>query len=195
MPVPHVRIPVQGAREQHSRTLDQHISVKAPRLSRALFRRIRALPIDSALRRRMTARTVGLAFDAYNRRDFDSILAAYDPEVENQIHHVGSLDGTHAGHAGWRLYWRGWFEAWDESHQEVTEIVDFADDRLLILGSIRCRNNARGMELQEPFGMLLTIRDGRIVRHEEWFDPRAALRAAGLTEEAPAAASAGSGTG
>jgi ketosteroid isomerase-like protein len=123
---------------------------------------------------------VRVAFEAYNRRDFDAVLAAYDPAVENHIHHVAGIEGVHHGHDGWRHYWRSWFEAWDESHQEAHEIIDFDDGRILILGRIRCANNARGMELEEHFGMLLTLRRGRVARHEEWFDQEAALRAAGL---------------
>ena len=58
--------------------------------------------------------------------------------------------------------------------------MDFADDRLLVLGHVRCRAEDRGVELREQIATLLTFRAGLIARHEEWFDHAAGLRAAGL---------------
>jgi ketosteroid isomerase-like protein len=51
---------------------------------------------------------------------------------------------------------------------EVGEVVDFADDRLLMLGRVRCRAEDTGIELEEPMAILLTFRGGLIARHEEW---------------------------
>ena len=58
--------------------------------------------------------------------------------------------------------------------------MDFADDRLLVLGRVRCRAEDTGIELEEQMATLLTYRAGLIARHEEWFDHAAGLRAAGL---------------
>jgi ketosteroid isomerase-like protein len=180
VPIPHVRMRVQPPPVRLHRTVDQRLALRMPKLVPALTRGVRSLPLRSRLRGAVTKRFVREGFAAYNRRDWDVVLAPYHPEVENDVHHVAGIEGVHHGHAGWRHYWQGWFEAWDESYMEAIEVVDFADDRLLMLGRVRCRAADTGIELEEPMAMLLTYRAGLISRHEEWFDQAAGLRAAGL---------------
>lgn len=162
------------------RTVDERLAVRLPKLTNALWRGMRSLPLRSRLRATLTKRLIRKVLAAYNRRDWDVILSGYHPDVENDVHHVAGIEGVHHGHAGWRRYWQDWFEAWDESYIEAFEVVDFADDRLLVLGRVRCRAEDRGIELEEHMATLLTYRAGLIVRHEEWFDHAAGLRAAGL---------------
>jgi len=162
------------------RTVDQRLLLRMPKLVPTLTRALRSLPLRSRLRSAVTKRLVREGSAAYNRRDWDVYLAAYHPEVENDVHHVAGIEGVRHGHAGWRHYWQGWFEAWDESYIEPFEVVDFADDRLLVLGRVRCRAEGTGIELEEHMATLLTYRAGLIARHEEWFDHAAGLRAAGL---------------
>lgn len=181
MAAAYVRMRLEPPPSLRHRTPDQWLAVRLPRLSRALTAGIRSLPLRSRLRRAFVARVTRLAFAAYNRRDFDAVLVLYDPRVENQVHHVSGIEGIRHGHEGWRHYWHGWFEAWDESYQVPNEVLDFSDDRVLVLGRIRCRSTDTGMELEEATGILLTFDRGAIVRHEEWFDQRAALAAAGVT--------------
>ena len=180
MPDSYMRIRIEPPPVRRHRTVDQRLALRFPKLVPATSRAVRSLPLRSRLRGALTRRFVREGLAAYNRRDWEVVLATYDAAVENDIHHVGGIEGIHHGHGGWRHYWEGWFEAWDESYQEAREVVDFADDRLLVLGRIRCRAADTAIELEEPMAMLFTFRAGLIVRHEEWWDHASALRAAGL---------------
>lgn len=109
-------------------------------------------------------------------------MGVYDPQVEIRRHHVQDIEGVYHGHDGWRHYWRLWFDAWDQSHMEPEEIIDF-EDRTLILGWTRCRAARSGLELEQPTAWLMTRGGGgTIVRHEEWWDHAAGLEAVGLKE-------------
>jgi ketosteroid isomerase-like protein len=178
--IPHVRMRVEPPAVRRHRTVDQRLALRMPELVHALSRGVRSLPLRSRLRGAVTKRFVREGFAAYNRRDWDVVLALYHPEVEIDVHHVAGIEGVHHGHAGWRYYWQRWFEAWDESYMQAVEVVDFADDRLLVLGRVRCRAADTGIELEEPMAILITYRAGLIVRQEEWFDHAAGLRTAGL---------------
>jgi ketosteroid isomerase-like protein len=180
MPGSHVRMRVKPPPVRRHRTVDQRLFLRMPKLVPAFTRGLRSLPLRSRLRSAVTKRFVRERFAAYNRRDWDVLLVGYHPEVENDVHHVAGIEGVRHGHAGWRHYWQGWFEAWDESYGEPFEVVDFADDRLLVLWGVRCRAEKTGIELEEQVATLLTFRAGLIARHEEWFDHAAGLRATGL---------------
>jgi len=152
-----------------------------PALSRAIASRLLSQSPRSRLRRAILEQAARSGFDAYNRRDWDVVLSAYDPQVEIRLHHVQGIEGVHHGHAGWRHYWRLWFDAWEESHMEPEEILDF-QDRTLFLGWTRCRAAGSGLEMEQPTAWLMTYRRGAVLRHEEWFDHAAALEAVGLKE-------------
>lgn len=155
---------------------------RLPSLNRAVASWAMGRSPHSSLRGRVVDHAVRSAFDAYNRRDWEVVLADYDPQVEIVLHHVQDLEGVYHGHDGWRHYWRLWLDAWDRSRMEPEEIIDFPD-RTLILGWTRCRATGSGLELEEPTAWLVTRGDhGTIVRHEEWWDHAAGLEAVGLTE-------------
>jgi ketosteroid isomerase-like protein len=164
------------------RSLDQRVAARMPRLYRAPATWVRRLSPQSSLRVIAVDQAVRSGFDAYNRRDWDVVLAAYDPQVEIRLHHVQDIEGVYDGHDGWRHYWRLWFDSWDESQMEPQEIVDFPD-RTLILGWTRCRAAASGLELEQQTAWLMTWGDGMtIARHEEWWDHAAGLDAVGLKD-------------
>jgi ketosteroid isomerase-like protein len=165
--------PIRGGR-----SLDQRLRASRPALFRSLAGRATSLSLGSRLRQALIDQAARAGFHAYNRRDWDVVLSAYDPGVEIVLHHVQQMESVRHGHDGWRHYWREWFDVWDESHMEPTEIIEFRD-RLLFLGFVRCHNR-HGLTLQEPSAWLMTLKDGVIVRHEEWWDHAAALEAVGI---------------
>jgi len=67
-----VRKPLR-VRERSSRTLDQRLAIRFPRLAAACFRLIGKLPPGSRVRQPVLQRAVRLAVEAYNRRDLDTV--------------------------------------------------------------------------------------------------------------------------
>ena len=76
-----VRVQVR-VRDQSTRTLDQRLAIRFPRLSAALARQLFKLPPSSRLRQAMLKRVIQLGAEAYNRRDLEAVVINYDPEIE-----------------------------------------------------------------------------------------------------------------
>src|SRR4051812_40672652 len=71
------------------RTPEQRLFARFPGLYRLLADAVSRLPPGSRLRRLMLARSIGLAYAAANRRDFDFVLIGWDPGSE--YHPSGDL--------------------------------------------------------------------------------------------------------
>src|SRR5436190_22038212 len=76
-----VRKPLR-ARERSSRTLDQRLLLRFPRLAAASFRLIGRLPPRSRVRQAALWRAIQLAVEPYNRRDLDVVASGFRPDLE-----------------------------------------------------------------------------------------------------------------
>ena len=73
-------------------------------------------------------------------------------------------------------------EVWGgENYVEPVELVDLGE-RLVVLANVPMRAQASGVPLIEAFALVLTLKDGRVIRQEEYYDHAEALGAAGLSE-------------
>jgi ketosteroid isomerase-like protein len=128
----------------------------------------------------MLARTVGLAYAAANRRDFDSVLTGWDPGSE--YHPSGDplppdLETVFYGHDGYLQLWRYWLDAFEDIRWDPEEIFDFGD-KFLVTTHQRGSGSGSGLAVSEPVFQLLTIRRGLVVRQEDFLDRSKALEAA-----------------
>ena len=53
-------------------------------------------------------------------------------------------------------------------------------DKVVVLGRLRARSRASGMDVDVPMGFVWTLRDGKAVHGRTFSDQAEALRAAGL---------------
>jgi ketosteroid isomerase-like protein len=130
---------------------------------------------------------VARLYDAIARRDLDGVLALYATEVEFDAsrHPLTRLIGgrrIYMGHEGLREFFRERREALADAEDTCDELID-AGDHVIVVGTIRGRGRASGIEVELKGGAgLWTIRDGKVVR-VAFFPTRAeALKAAGLSE-------------
>jgi uncharacterized protein len=108
---------------------------------------------------------------------------AFDPEVE--FVRIGS---DYPGLAG---EWRGldemwvaivdWLRSWEHLRVEAERFYDL-DDRVLVLSRETARGKHSGVLMDHEIGDLFTLRDGKIVRWENYWERAEALRAAGLQQ-------------
>jgi ketosteroid isomerase-like protein len=104
------------------------------------------------------------------------------PDIE-WIDDPSRADGaTHHGRDGVREALERWLESIDEYRFEVQRIVDCGDARVLVVGREFGRGAKSGAEISTVNYELLTFRDGKIVRYQEFYDRAEALEAAGLSE-------------
>ncbi len=119
--------------------------------------------------------------DAYNRRDFDTAVEDFDPEIEWVMPARQRSDSGRGPGAALRF-----FEEIDETMEELKlepqEFID-AGDRVATRLRHHGRGKGSGVEINEElYHQVATFRDGRIVRMEYFAEWDEALDAAGLSE-------------
>ncbi|MEZ5475778.1 MAG: nuclear transport factor 2 family protein [Steroidobacteraceae bacterium] len=114
-------------------------------------------------------------YAAFARRDIQAMLARLAPDVvwsepENPFNPAA---GTHRGHQGFLE----WVQIGREAEDiEVLEPQQFLADRdtVAVVGHMRCRARQTGRIYESDFVHVVTLRDGKIVRFQEFFDTYAA---------------------
>jgi uncharacterized protein len=104
-----------------------------------------------------------------------------DPEIEWAEDPQRADRRIYRGHAGVRESFEHWLAGFDDYSMEADEFID-CGDRVLVAGRERGRGAASGAVVSSRIYALLTIRDGKLLRYQEFYDERAARRAAGLSE-------------
>jgi ketosteroid isomerase-like protein len=119
--------------------------------------------------------------DAYNRRDFDTAVEHFDPEIEWVLPARQRSDSGRGPDAAIRF-----FEDIDETMEELRlepqEFID-AGDRVATRLRHHGRGKGSGVEIDEElYHQVATFRDGRIVRMEYFGSWDEALAATGVDE-------------
>jgi ketosteroid isomerase-like protein len=119
--------------------------------------------------------------EAYNRRDFDTAVKDFDPEIEWVLPARQASDSCQ-GPEAIKRFWNDIDENWEELWLESKEFID-AGDHVVTRLRHHGRGRGSGLEIEEElYHQVATFRDGKIVRLEyvaEWSE---ALAAAGLQE-------------
>ncbi|MDQ2939695.1 MAG: hypothetical protein M3R23_04095, partial [Actinomycetota bacterium] len=95
---------------------------------------------------------------------------------------AGLVEPCYRGPEGYRKYVATVDEVWGgENYLKPVELIDLGD-RFVVLADGTMRAQASGVPLTEAFGLVSTVKDGRTVRHQEYYDHDEALEAVGLRE-------------
>jgi ketosteroid isomerase-like protein len=180
-----VRKPLR-AHERSRRTLDQRLSVRFPRLADRYLRLIGRLPPRSHLRQAAVCRGIRLAAEAFNRRDIDALLAGYHPDFEfhpnRELVEAGLAEPCYRGRTGYLKYLTELFEVWGpDIRLEPVELIDLGD-RLVALGHTPGRAQASGVTLTGTYAVVGTLKDGKVIRQQDFLDHAEALEAVGLQD-------------
>jgi hypothetical protein len=173
------------ALDRPRRTLDQRLLLRFPRMTAAYVRLVGRLPPASKLRQAAIRRGVGLGIEAYNRRDLAAAVVGWDADFDYRpgLDWVkdGLVESSYRGLEGYRRYARIADEvAGGALYLKPIELIDLGD-RLVILADAPTRGHASGSPA-DPFAVIATLHDGRVVLAQEYFDHAAALEAAGLRQ-------------
>ena len=104
------------------------------------------------------------------------IPGAYDPELV-WLPHRSVTEGAYRGIDGIQRFaedTREHFERFELGY----ELLDLGEERLLAWGTVHFRARHSGIESEIPFGGLVTLRGGKILRWEDFGSKAAALEAA-----------------
>jgi ketosteroid isomerase-like protein len=172
--------------ERSSRTLDQRLSLRFPRLTAAFLRLIGNLTPSSRFRQAALARGLRLGAEAYNRLDLAAVVIAWRADFQyypaRNLVDAGLIEPCYHGHSGYRAYVSAAAEVWgSETRFEPTEFIDVGD-RLVVLAKAPMRAQASGVPLTLEFAYVATLKDGMTIRLQEFHDHTEALEAVGLRE-------------
>ena len=123
---------------------------------------------------------VQLAFEAIRRRDLDALLQLYDADIEFlPLTGTRVESGGYSGHAGVRDYFDEVAQVWEEMrpYAHTTQPVG---DHVVVAGGCAVRGFTSGVASDDPMAWVITLRDGKIVRHRGYHTAEEALEAVGL---------------
>jgi ketosteroid isomerase-like protein len=111
----------------------------------------------------------------------DLIRHACDPEIE-WVEAPERADGrTYRGHDGVLRAFQQWLDQFSEYGFETERLLDCGDD-VLVVGRERGRGAVSGAPVTSHIYQVLTVKNGKVLRFQEFYDHTVALRAVGLRE-------------
>ncbi len=110
------------------------------------------------------------SLEAFARGDFDTAFAAHDPATEWRTAADEPDQRTYRGIAELREFAAGLDELWEDRFADIMEFEDFIerDDWVVVPWSARMRGRGSGITVEVRETYALKVRDGRIVRVEEY---------------------------
>ena len=109
------------------------------------------------------------------------IARTCDPEIEWQEAPQRADARVSRGHDGVRESFERWLDQWDEYRTEAERFVDCGDD-VLVVAREHGRGASSGATVSSRIFVVVTFRDGKVLRYREFYDEAAALEAVGLSE-------------
>jgi ketosteroid isomerase-like protein len=120
-------------------------------------------------------------FERWNAGDHNAPLDEVHPDAEVITVIGGALSGEpFRGHEGVREWLSGLDENFDRWEIDIGEILE-QGDVVVLLGNIRARGRASGVELDQEVGWMIRFRDGKFWRMRTFFTHEEALAAGGIS--------------
>jgi ketosteroid isomerase-like protein len=109
------------------------------------------------------------------------IAQTCDPEIEWVEDPQRADRRVYRGHEGVRESWERWLENFEEYGTEAERMID-GGDKVLVVAREHGRGRASGATVSQRTYAVVSFRDGKISRYEEFYEEQEALEAAGLRE-------------
>lgn len=119
--------------------------------------------------------------ESFSTGDLDRYASEFlSPDVEWRTAAEDPDAATHRGWQSFKRYVAQWMDSFDGLRAEVEEYIDAGDDRVMTWVRWTGRGRTSAADADWHLAIVYTLRDGVIVRGEEYFDRAEALEAAGL---------------
>jgi hypothetical protein len=177
-------LPVRGS---SGRTFDQRLLLRFPWLAVMSLRLLDRLPPTSRLRQNVLRRAGRLGIEAFNRRDFDVARVGHHADCEylppREMIEAGLVKSYYHGLAGYRELMSDWSHA-GHLHLEDAELIDLGD-RWMLLAALSLRWHRRAdASISRTWASVLTLKSGRPIREQYYWNLAEAYQAAGLRHAA-----------
>ena len=118
------------------------------------------------------------AVEAWNGGDDEVWLAVWDEAAEFYPLRAQLEGRAYLGHDGVRRFVAELADDWATVRFDIEATHDVGD-QVVGIGRFRATGRWSGVELDNPFGVVSIVRDGKVVYSRFYSDPEAALEAAG----------------
>ena len=120
---------------------------------------------------------------ALSSGDIERILEFVDPEFEGQVPpELSTEPDTYRGHAGIRHYFQSFWDDMEDIRFQADRLWD-AGDSVVVATRMTARGKQTAIPVEQRFGQIWTLRDGRAIAVENFASVGDALQAAGLPGE------------
>jgi ketosteroid isomerase-like protein len=121
-------------------------------------------------------------FDGLRRGETSPELC--DPDIVIRNWDESPIPGPYHGYDGLRQWWADFAEVFEGVRLELKEAIAVDDERVVTTQHVVGRFRLTGIEVDGPFGSIVTVRDGRILSAIGYAGPGRAKKAAGLPRSA-----------
>ena len=117
------------------------------------------------------------AFQAFNERDIDAVLAGLHDEVE-AFPRLAAVEGGYRGHDGVRRWWAQLLGVFPDFQAEILEVRDLGEFILVAL-HLRGRGSGSDTPVDATVWHVNQFRDGKVIRWRVYTSESEALEAVG----------------
>jgi len=124
--------------------------------------------------------TLQVAYEAFNRRDWDAAFRAAHRDFELETADRVISPGTYRGTDGTRRFFEDLFEPFEEVVVEPQEFFERGDEVVVFI-LVRSRPRGSSAVVENRIAHLWTMRDAKVLRLQIFPEREKALEAAGLS--------------
>ena len=128
-----------------------------------------------------TVAVVRGSYEAYVQGDFEAALGAYSDDTEWDDTRVRPEGGVHHGPEAVSERTRTWRGTFSDYTFEIEDVID-AGAHVVVSYRDRGRGKSSGVQVENHWGLVVTVEAGRITRTVFYPSLPEALRATGLAE-------------
>ena len=122
------------------------------------------------------------AIEAFNQRDVDEMVRDWDPEIEVDWSRSRGLNsGIYRGQEAVLGFWQTFFEVFDRITVSPDEFIE-CREYVVVPNRARFRGRDR-VKVETQSAVVVTLRNGRIVKWRLYQEKAEALHAVGLSEQ------------
>ena len=131
---------------------------------------------------RENVEVVAAAWAAYACGDYEASLGAYAENTDWDDTQYRPDGAVHLGHSALVEVVRTWRGAWRRYDIDAEDVLDAGGDRVAVVLCETAEGKGGGVELTNRWGVVMTVRNGKIIHTVVYRTPDEALEAAGLCE-------------
>jgi ketosteroid isomerase-like protein len=114
--------------------------------------------------------------------DWARLAALYHPDHVFESDYGGVNNTAYRGASGFEEFLADQGETWGDWRHALDGVIDTGGDAVVIEARLIARGKHSAVAVEERYGVVVTVVDGRIVRTRAFISVQEALKAVGLSE-------------